>query len=165
MFNYGRLVNQVRIQDAAFQQAVLNYQNTVLVAQQEVENGLSAYRYGKEALSLLNQAAAASGKTQDLAVIQYRGGQTDYTTVLNAEQSLLRIEDSRASAKGNVLLAIISVYRSLGGGWVVRSGDPVISENVKKQMESRTNWGNMLEPEKEKVPRSNKLAGKPRTRN
>ncbi len=164
VFNYGRLTNQVRIQDAAFQQAVLNYQNTVLVAQQEVENGLSSYRYGKEALALLDQASVSSKKSEDLAVIQYRGGQTDYTTVLNAEQAQLRIEDSFVSAKGNVLLAIISVYRSLGGGWEFRSGDPVVSANVKKQMESRTNWGNMLEPEKEKISRSKKLAAK-QTRN
>ena len=43
VFNYGRLINQVRVQDAVFQQAVLNYQNTVLTAQQEVEDGLSAF--------------------------------------------------------------------------------------------------------------------------
>ena len=51
IFNYGRLVNQVRVQDAVFEQAVLNYQNTVLTAQQEVEDGLSAFATSREALA------------------------------------------------------------------------------------------------------------------
>lgn len=152
VFNYGRLTNQVRIQDASFQQAVLTYQNTVLVAQQEVENGLSSYRQGKEALAILEDAADTSGKSTDLSITQYRGGEADYTTVLNAEQAQLRIEDSLASARGNVLLAVIAVYRALGGGWQTRVGEPVISSKVKAEMERRTNWGKMLEPDKRDAP-------------
>lgn len=147
VFNYGRLTNQVRIQDAQFQQAVLNYQNTVLTAQQEVENGLSAFRFGKQSATLYGQAAEAATRSTELAIIQYRGGETEYTTVLSAEQSQLRIEDSLASAKGNAALALVSVYRAVGGGWQTRSGQPVISEAVKEEMERRTNWGNLLEPE------------------
>jgi len=146
VFNYGRLVNQVRVQDAAFQQAVLNYQNTVLTAQQEVENGLSALRTEREALSHLTVAATAARRSFDLSLIQYKGGETDYTSVLNAEQAQLSVEDSVATAQGNVVLNLIAVYRALGGGWELREGRDVISDEVKEAMAKRTNWGSLLEP-------------------
>lgn len=146
IFNYGRLENQVRVQDAQFQAVVLNYQNTVLTAQQEVENGLAAFADQQRAVLLFGRAATAARRTTELAMIQYKGGQTDYTTVLTAEQGQLAVEDSLASAQGNVVLGIISVYRALGGGWQIREGHDVISEEVKAEMARRTDWGRMLEP-------------------
>ena len=79
-------------------------------------------------------------------MIQYKGGQTDYTTVLNTEQAQLNVEDDVASTKGNVVLGLISVYRALGGGWELRNGHDVVSDAVKAEMARRTNWGKMLEP-------------------
>jgi NodT family efflux transporter outer membrane factor (OMF) lipoprotein len=145
VFNYGRLVNQVRVQDAVFQEAILNYQNTVLTAQQEVENGLSAFATSQEALSSLNAAAAAAARSTQLSVLQYKAGETSYTTVITSEQSELSIEDSVATTKGAVVQGLIGVYRALGGGWEIREGHDVISDEVKAEMERRTNWGRMLE--------------------
>jgi len=146
VFNYGRLVNQVRVQDAQFEQALLNYQNTVLTAQQEVENGLANFANQQSALVSLNRAAVAARRSTELAMIQYKEGQTDYTTVLTAEQSQLSVENDVASTQGNVALGLISVYRALGGGWQVRDGHDVVSDEVKARMARRTNWGKMLEP-------------------
>ena len=146
IFNYGRLVNQVRVQDAQFQQALLNYQNTVLTAQQEVENGLANFANQQSALVSLNQAATAARRSTDLAMIQYKEGQTDFTTVLTAEQTQLNVENDVAVTQGNVVLGLISVYRALGGGWQIRDGHDVISDEVKAEMARRTNWGEMLEP-------------------
>jgi NodT family efflux transporter outer membrane factor (OMF) lipoprotein len=146
VFNYGRLQNQVRVQDAQFEQALLNYQNTVLTAQQEVENGLANFVNQQGALVSLNQAAVAARRSTDLAMIQYKGGQTDYTTVLTAEQSQLSVENDVATTQGNVVLGVISVYRALGGGWQLRDGRDVISDNVKAEMSRRTDWGKLLEP-------------------
>jgi NodT family efflux transporter outer membrane factor (OMF) lipoprotein len=145
VFNYGRLVNQVRVQDAGFQQAVFNYQNTVLTAQQEVENGLSGLSTSRESLENLSTAATASERATQLSMLQYKAGEVGYTTVLTSEQSQLSIEDSVASTTGSVALALISVYRALGGGWEIREGHDVVSEEVKAEMARRTNWGKMLE--------------------
>ena len=145
VFNYGRLVNQVRVQDAAFQEAVLNYQNTVLVAQQEVEDGLSAFWTSRDALASLETATEAAQRSTDLSILQYKAGEVEYTTVLTSEQSQLAIEDTLATTKGSVVLGLISVYRALGGGWEIREGGDVISEEVKAEMARRTNWGRMLE--------------------
>ncbi|MEI6782900.1 MAG: TolC family protein, partial [Verrucomicrobiota bacterium] len=146
IFNYGRLINQVRVQDAQFQAAVLRYQNTVLSAQREVEDGLAAFAKQRQAAEHLVRAAVAARRSTELAMIQYKGGQTDYTTVVNAEQSQLAVENSLASTQGNVVLGIISVYRALGGGWQIREGQDVVSDEVKAAMTRRTNWGRLLEP-------------------
>lgn len=152
VFNYGRLVNQVRVQDAGFQQAVLNYQNTVLTAQQEVQNGLSAFLTERQALTNLVAAADAARRSYDLSMIQYKAGETDYTTVLNAEQAQLSLEDSVATAQGTVVLNLIAVYRALGGGWQLREGRDVISDEVKAAMARRTRWGALLEPQNHLPP-------------
>ncbi len=146
IFNYGRLINQVRVQDAQFQAAVLQYQNTVLNAQREVEDGLAAFANQQQAAVLLDVAAAASRRSTALAMIQYKGGQTDFTTVVSAEQNQLTVEDSLASTRGDVVLAVISVYRALGGGWQLREGHDVVPDEVKAEMARRTNWGRLLEP-------------------
>ena len=145
IFNYGRLVNQVRVQDAQFQEAVLNYQNTVLKAQQEVEDGLSAFYTSQEALTNLSTAATAAVRSTQLSLLQYKAGETNYTTVLTSEQSQLTIEDTVATTQGNVALGLISVYRALGGGWELRDGHDVVSDEVKAEMDKRTDWGRMLE--------------------
>jgi outer membrane protein TolC len=145
IFNYGRLVNQVRVQDAQFQQAVLAYQDTVLAAHQEVENGLASFANQQKAIGLLARAAEAARRSTELARIQYEGGETDFTTVLTAQQSQLTVEDSLASTQGEVVQAVISVYRALGGGWELRDGHDVVSDQVKMEMSSRTDWGRLLE--------------------
>jgi NodT family efflux transporter outer membrane factor (OMF) lipoprotein len=145
IFNYGRLVNQVRVQDAVFEQAVLNYQNTVLTAQQEVEDGLSAFGTSRAALAELQTAAEAAARSTKLSILQYKAGEVDYTTVVTSEQSQLSIEDSVASTRGNVALGLIAIYRALGGGWEIREGGDVISDEVKAEMARRTNWGKLLE--------------------
>jgi NodT family efflux transporter outer membrane factor (OMF) lipoprotein len=146
VFNYMRLVNNVRVQNATFQSAVLNYQNTVLNAQKEVENGLSQFSYGKQGVAYLQNAVKSAKTSTDLSLYRYKCGQTDYTTVLTIEQQLMSVESSLVSAKGNVLLGLVSAYRSLGGGWQIREGGDVISDEVKKEMEKTFWWGQMMKP-------------------
>jgi outer membrane protein TolC len=146
ILNYGRIVNQIRIEDARFQGSVLNYQNTVLKAQAEVENGLSAFSSARRAMVLLDEASGTAGRSADLALNRYEQGQNDYSVALTAQQQQLQIDNSAVSAHGSAILALISVYRALGGGWQIRQGGDVISPEVKAEMARRTNWGKMLEP-------------------
>lgn len=144
IFNYGRLINQVRVADAIFQEAILSYQNSVLQAQKEVEDGLSTYYHGRKSMEFLKQAVTASKESVRLAMVRYKEGQTDYTTVLTAEQQQLSVEDSCVIAQGETILGIVSTYRSLGGGWELRNGRDVISDDVKDQIAARTHCGRML---------------------
>ncbi len=145
LFNYGQLVNQVRVQDATFQQAILNYQNTVLVAQKEVADGLSAFYNQQLVLTNLLEAATNAQRATVLSIVEYKAGEDDYTTVLSAEQSQLSVEDAVVNAKGAVVLGLIDVYQALGGGWEIRDGHDVVPAEVKEAMARRTNWGKMLE--------------------
>jgi len=160
IFNYGRIVNSVRVQDAMFEQAVLNYQNTVLQAQQEVEDAREAFAAAQAALVTLGDADSSARRSTELAIVRYKDGASDYTTVLTAQQLQLQIEDALASARGAVPLALVSVYRALGGGWELRQGQQLLPEDTRREMKHRTNWGHLPDSGPE-LPATEESAGKP----
>jgi outer membrane protein TolC len=151
ILNYGRLSNNVRVQDARFQALLLNYQETVLRAQQEVEDGLVDFLKSQERVSLLSKGVEAAKRSADLALIQYSEGATDYTTVLTAQQALLEQQDRLAGGQGDVPQGLIAVYRALGGGWELREDQDFIPVEVKETMEERTDWGELLSPDKKDI--------------
>ena len=146
LLNYGRITNLVRVQDARFQELIFNYQDTVLRAQQEVEDGLASFLYSQVRVASLTEAATAAERSADLALIQYREGATDYTTVLTAQQALLAQQDSLAQEQGNVPQGLIAVYRALGGGWEIREGKEFLPAEVIEAMGNRTDWGGLTRP-------------------
>ncbi len=146
LLNYGQLTNNVRLQDARFQELLVTYQNTVLQAQQEVEDGLVSFLKAQERVAALTRAVDAARRTVELSLIQYREGATDYTTVLTSQQALLSQQDSLAVGQGDVPQGLIAVYRAFGGGWELREGDHFIPTGTRETMEKRTDWGNLLTP-------------------
>jgi NodT family efflux transporter outer membrane factor (OMF) lipoprotein len=142
----SQLKNAVRIQDAAFQEAVFDYQNTVLQAQKEVEDAIAGLRTSLDALAASSRALDASQRALKLANAQYRSGDVTYDTVLDASRSALRDGDSLAQNQGLAALAAVSLYRALGGGWEVAQGQPVVSAQIAEQMARRTDWGRLLNP-------------------
>jgi NodT family efflux transporter outer membrane factor (OMF) lipoprotein len=146
IFNYGRITNQVRMQDAKFQELIIAYQNTVLQAQQEVENSLIGFLKAQQRAQKLALATAAAQRSVELAILQYREGITDFTTVLTAEQSLLTQQDNLATTLGDISNNLVGMYRALGGGWQLREGQDFVPESVKAEMAKRTNWGKLLTP-------------------
>lgn len=146
IFNYGRIMNQVRVQDARFQELLINYQNTVLKAQQEVENALIAFLKAQQRAQKLAGSTEAAKKAMELAMVQYQEGIADFTTVLTAEQNLLTQQDSLAVTLGEISGNLVGIYRALGGGWEIREGQDVVPPEIKAEMAQRTNWGNLLTP-------------------
>lgn len=144
ILNYGQITNQVRVQDARFQEAVLDYQNTVLQAQREVEDALIAFLKGQERAQKLAAAVTAAQSSLELATKQYREGITDFTTVLTAQQALLAQQDNLALTLGDISSNLVKVYRALGGGWQLREGRDFIPAQIKTAMAQRTNWGRLL---------------------
>ncbi len=147
ILNYGRLKNNVRVQDAAFQAAVLNYQNTVLAAGQEVESGLAAYLGGQEQIGHLAKSVAASRRSLELSRTRYIEGSSTFTRVLNSQAQLRNAEELLAAAQGQVVQSLIATYKALGGGWEIRLGMNILPEETRKEMEQRTDWGGMLQPD------------------
>jgi len=146
ILNYGQITNQVRIEDAALQTLLVNYQNAVLQAQQQVENGLTSFLQGREQVDFLRESVAAANAALGLAFLQYNLGTRDFTTVLTAEQNLYTAQNDLATAEGNVSAGLASVYEALGGGWQIRADNEFVPAATAEEMRSRTNWGELLPP-------------------
>ncbi len=144
IFNYGRIKNNVRVQDARFEQAVTAYRNTALAAAKEVQDGLQGFLRTQEEVAFLQLAVTASSEAVELALIQYNQGATSYTRVLNTQTALLAQQDALTSARGQVVSNLVATYKALGGGWQLREGNSYINPDVIDSMEERTDWGEWL---------------------
>lgn len=153
IFNYGRIRNNVRVQDARFQQLVVDYQNTVLKAAGEVENAVVAFLRTQEAVKLLADSVEASRRWEQLALIQYREGLIDFTPVLDSEEFLAAQEDRLAERTGTIAVSLIAMYKGLGGGWEIRIGKNFVPVQTKQEMQERTNWGDFLTSPEELSPK------------
>jgi NodT family efflux transporter outer membrane factor (OMF) lipoprotein len=145
LLNYGRIQNNVRVQDARLQQLLVAYQNSVLRAAQEVEDGLSGYLRAQEATVFAQNAASSAQRSVDIALVQYREGAVDYQRVLDAQRSLLQEQNTLASTQSSVATSLIALYKALGGGWETRQGQALIPQEMQDEMKHRTNWGNYFE--------------------
>lgn len=146
ILNYGQITNSVRVQDAVFEQALLKYMNLVLQAQQEVQDSITDYIEAKKATYHLRQADTSARKSTRLSLIRYKEGEVDYTTVLYVEQQQLKVQTSLINAQGDIPLALVALYRSLGGGWQIDRGNDIVAVQIKADMAMRTDWGNLLTP-------------------
>jgi len=145
IFNYGRIKNNVRVQDARLQQLLVNYQNVVLEAAREVEDALVGFIQAKRRVVYLSESVEAAQRSVDLALIQYRDGVADYQRVLDTQESLLAQEDQLTASKGDIATSLIAMYRALGGGWEIRQGNDFVPAETKQEMQQRTDWGELLD--------------------
>ena len=120
ILNYGRILNNVRLQDARFLELVTAYQNTVLLAGQETENGLVIFLRAQERTRFQAASVTDAEEAVQIALKQYQAGTIDFTRVTQLEQNLVLLQDTLAQARGEIALGLIQVYRALGGGWQIR---------------------------------------------
>lgn len=143
-FDYGRTRNRVRAEDARFQEAVVAYQDIVLKASQEVEDGMVGFLKTLEATSAEQEAVTAARRSVELANRQYQDGAVDFQRVLDAERSQLQEEGNLVRLRSSVATDVISLYKALGGGWETSIGRPFVNEATRIEMEKRTDWGKLL---------------------
>ena len=120
ILNYGRIVNNVRLQDARFQELIATYQNTVLSAARDVENGLVMFLRAQKRTRYQRASVEDGARAVRIATDQYRAGRVDLTRVTQLQLNLVQLQDTLAQAEGDIALGLIQVYRSLGGGWQLR---------------------------------------------
>lgn len=157
LFNYGQITNSVRVEDARFQELAVNYEDTVLRAAQEVEDAMIGFLQSQDAVFFLADAVKAAKRSVDLSLIQYREGLVDYQRVLDAQRDLTAQQDNLVFTAGSVGQNLIGIYRALGGGWEIRGSNDFIPASIKEEMKNRTNWGNILSPEKLEYPPSQEV--------
>jgi NodT family efflux transporter outer membrane factor (OMF) lipoprotein len=126
ILNYGRIANNVRTQEARLTERILHYQQTVLKAGQEVEDGLAGFlQYQRQARDLETSVAEAED-AMELVQAQYEQGLVDFNRVFTAQAQLVALQDQLAAARGNIALSLIGVYRALGGGWETLAQGPAL---------------------------------------
>jgi NodT family efflux transporter outer membrane factor (OMF) lipoprotein len=120
ILNYGRLLANIRVQDARFQALVVDYQNTLLRAGKEVEDGLITFLQARKETLSAKEAVQAETAAFQQAMSQYEGGLVDYNRVVVIQEKLVERQQALAAAQGQIALGLIQVYRALGGGWQIR---------------------------------------------
>ncbi|HYN64671.1 MAG TPA: TolC family protein, partial [Candidatus Limnocylindrales bacterium] len=117
IFQGGRLRENLAIQESQMRQSLYEYERSVRTAFGEVEDALIAYRKAGE--QSVSQAArvAAEAEVLRLVDLRYRGGVSDYLAVLDAQRSLFGAELDEVAAISSTYVALIQLYKSLGGGW------------------------------------------------
>ena len=141
LLNYGRIANHVDGETARFRQTVVEYQETVLKANEEAENAIVSFLHERNRAESLEAAATATEKAAQIAVLQYEKGLVDYQPVLDTERDLVRQQDGVAESRGQVAVNLVALYKSLGGGWKVRlerCGRPPAVESSRRGDRSRT---------------------------
>jgi multidrug efflux system outer membrane protein len=117
IFNGGANLANYRQAQAAYEEAVGNYRQQVLVAFQDVEDGLSDLRTLSDETEVLAQAVDTSGKAAGLSIIRYKAGLVSYIEVIDSQRTELSSEISLAQARADRLSATVLLIRALGGGW------------------------------------------------
>lgn len=121
IFTFGAVSGQVAAAEAAQQSALYSYQLSIQNAFADVENALVASRKLRDQQAAQERLVAALQSYARLAKLQYNGGYTSYTTVLQAEQSLFPAELQLASVRASVFSSSVNIYKAMGGGWIVEA--------------------------------------------
>jgi outer membrane protein TolC len=117
LFDAGRLRQNVEVQSALQQQALIGWESAVLVALGDVENALVAFGEEQARREALVDATRAAELASTIATQQYNAGLIDFQVVLDAQRSLLSLQDQLATSEGEVSSNLIRLYKALGGGW------------------------------------------------
>jgi multidrug efflux system outer membrane protein len=128
LFTGGRLRANLKITKAQYDEALYVYQQTVQNAFREVSDSLIAYQRDREFRLRLEERTQANREAADLATVRYQGGVTSYLEVIYNEQELFSAELNLAQARLNELLSVVSLYRSLGGGWQTPATETRVSQ-------------------------------------
>lgn len=149
VLNYGRIRNNVRLNEARFYQLVLDYQSTVLTANQEVEDGIVSFIKERERANALSESATQAQRAVDISTTQYQRGRINFQPVVYTQQILAERQDQLATSRGAVSANVVAVYKAVGGGWQTRTGGggvPMDSINAPFEMTPELEGGIDDEP-------------------
>ena len=152
IFQYDRIKNQIRLQDAIFEESLVNYNKKVLSAVSEVSDALNGYRLTKEQLDENKKAVNATVRAFNISMTQYNDGLVSYERLLSSVDSLTRNQDRYAQIKGALATNVILLYKALGGGWQINKGKAYVSKEMAQKMQKRTDWGAYLDANMTRLP-------------
>ncbi|MGI9261413.1 MAG: efflux transporter outer membrane subunit [Woeseiaceae bacterium] len=148
--NYDRIENNVRVQDARLQQALIQYRESVIQAAREVEDAMVAFSGSQRQDEILGKTVTSALRTESLATLRYKEGFADYQRVVDAQQALVAQQQRYVSNKGFAIRSLVQVYRALGGGWQ-SANDTFVDEATRDEMRQRTDWDELLETDRSSI--------------
>ena len=117
IFQAGSIVANIRVQNAKQEEALNQYQQTVLVAFEDVENALTSYAREQVRRESLRQTVEANQEAFDLSSQLYKSGLTDFLNVLYSQTALRASQDDLVQSDQSVSEDLVQLYKALGGGW------------------------------------------------
>jgi outer membrane protein TolC len=144
VFDFGRLSNEVLVQDARFQQLYEQYQGTVLQAAREVDDAAAGFVTNREQVPLLEESVKAAQRSLDIATIQYREGMAGFERVLDSQRALFSQQERLVNNLGNVAQSLVTLYKAMGGGWQQARGRPLVDDATRETMAERSDWRDLL---------------------
>lgn len=133
IFQAGSIRQNIKVQTARQEQALIQYESAVLKALEEVENVLVAYAKEQRRRESLARATDAAKRAVLLARDQYQAGLVDFSNVLIAQRSLLSFQDELAQCEGAVVSNLVRLYKALGGGWKSLGSGKSMEDNLAKK--------------------------------
>jgi multidrug efflux system outer membrane protein len=119
IFTAGQIAGQVKAAEALQQQALFTYEKSIQEAFREVDDALIDQKKSREQIEAQGRQVASLRDYARIARLRYDNGYTSYIEVLDAERSLFNAELSYTQTQGTLFLALVNLYKSMGGGWVV----------------------------------------------
>jgi multidrug efflux system outer membrane protein len=123
IFQGGRLQAAYHAQQAYWDETIAQYKKTVITAFQETSDALIAQQMLVSQRAALEHQVGALREAVDLALERYRAGKASYIEVLDAEQALFPSENALAQTQRDQLLAVVNLYKALGGGWNLKDAE------------------------------------------
>jgi NodT family efflux transporter outer membrane factor (OMF) lipoprotein len=145
VFDYGRIENNIRVQDARLQQLIEQYQDRVLQAAREIDDAAISVVKTAERRQYLFDSLRAAQRSLELANNRYREGYADFQRVLDAQRAVFSQSESELINRGSHISAVISLYKALGGGWLDTPVQQLIPEDLRDSMQQRSDWGALLD--------------------
>jgi outer membrane protein TolC len=124
IFSGGKIRNNIKVQEARTEQLLYFYEQSVLLALEEVENALVAFELEKVRRDRLTDAVTAAQRSVEIVRTQYLSGLTDFQRYLDSERALFQQQDLLAASEGRVVRNLIGLNKALGGGWEVGDEAP-----------------------------------------
>jgi outer membrane protein TolC len=152
IFQYGRIKNKIRLQDAVFEESLVNYNKKVLSAVAEVSDALEGYILTKKQQVENRKAVEATVRAFNISVIQYNDGLVSYQRLLTTVEKLTSTQDRYASIKGNLAIQAVLLYKALGGGWQISKGKSYLSAETAAKMKQRIDWDRYLDHNMTRLP-------------
>jgi multidrug efflux system outer membrane protein len=119
IFSGGRIKGDIRASEAVQKQMLVKYQQTIQTALREVEDALVFNAKAGEIASAGTQQLAALRDAVQLSEARYQGGESSFIDVLDAQQDLYEAQDEQVGRDRDTYLALIAIYKAMGGGWMV----------------------------------------------